>query len=276
VSAIFQFVLRHGYSLFFAVLFARQIGLPLPGPPFLMAAGALAAAGKLNVFAAMGVAITACVLADWIWYEAGRRRGDKVLHILHRFTRDPDFHDRRAKRIFARYGPPLLLVAKFVLGLDAVAPPLSGISRTSRIRFLFFDSVGAGLYTCVYGGLGYVFSHDLDRAAAYASRAGTLLLGLVFVAICVYIAYRLIQRHRGFRESQTVRNTPPGPLECRDSNSVDMSYGIFAGEEKWRITRQWKVRHCRIMPGIERPAFGYRGETPPTLEQALTKRKEMQ
>ena len=60
MSAIFQFVLRHGYSLFFAVLFARQIGLPLPGPPFLMAAGALAAAGKLNVFAAMGVAITAC------------------------------------------------------------------------------------------------------------------------------------------------------------------------------------------------------------------------
>ncbi len=275
MSAIFQFVLKHGYSFFFGVIFAHQIGFPIPGPPFLLAAGALAAAGKFGVLATIGLAITACVLADWVWYEAGRRNGDKVLHFLHRFTRDPDFHNRRAKKIFARYGLRILLVAKFVPGLDAAAPPLSGISRTSRVRFLVFDALGAGLYTSAYGGLGYVFSHDLDRAAAYASRAGTFLLGLVFVAICVYIAYRLIQRHRGFRESQTVRITPPGPLECRDSNSVDMSYGIFAGEEKWRITRQWKVRHCRIMPGIERPAFGYRGETPPTLEQTLTNREEM-
>ena len=101
--------------------------------------------------------------------------------------RDPDFHDRNAKRIFARYGLPLLLVAKFVPGLDAVAPPLAGTSRTSRVRFLAFDAVGAGLYACVYGGLGYVFSHDLDRAAAYVSRAGTLLVGLALAGICIYI-----------------------------------------------------------------------------------------
>ena len=88
-------------------------------------------------------------------------------------TRDPDFHDRRAKRTFARYGPALLLVAKFVPGLDAVAPPLAGTLRTSRVRFLALDAVGAALYACVYGGLGYVFSHDLNRAAVYVSRAGT-------------------------------------------------------------------------------------------------------
>ena len=93
-----------------------RLGLPIPGPLFLLAAGALAAAGKLGFLAVIGLTITACVSADWIWYEAGRRGGDKVLHFMHRFTRDPDFHDRRAKRVFARYGLPLLLVAKFVPG----------------------------------------------------------------------------------------------------------------------------------------------------------------
>jgi membrane protein DedA with SNARE-associated domain len=229
VGAIFQFVLKHGYSLFFAVLFAHQIGFPIPGPPFLLAAGALAAAGKFGVLAAIGLAITACVLADWVWYEAGRRKGDKVLHLMHRFTRDPDVHDRRAKRIFARYGPQLLLVAKFVPGLDAVAPPLAGTSRTSRVRFLVFDAVGAGLYTCVYGGLGYVFSHDLDRAAAYASRAGTLLLGLAFVAICVYIAYRLVKRHHVAGEPRIGRIAPPDPIEC--VGSVDMPCGVVGGQQ---------------------------------------------
>lgn len=203
MSAVFQFVLKHGYSFFFAVLFVHQIGVPIPGPPFLLAAGALAAAGKFGVLATIGLAVTACVLADWVWYEAGRRRGDKVLHFMHGLTRDPDAHDRRAKKIFARYGLSLLLVAKFVPGLDAVAPPLAGTSRIGRIRFLGADAAGACLYTCVYGGLGYLLSNDLDRAAVYVSRMGTFLVSLAFVGFCVYVAYKLVQRYRAARESRT-------------------------------------------------------------------------
>lgn len=227
--AILQFVLKHGYSILFAALFAHQIGVPIPGPLFLVAAGALAAAGKLGVLPIIGLTIFACVSADWVWYEAGRRGGDKVLHFLHRFTHDPDFHDRRAKRVFARYGLPLLLVAKFVPGLDAVAPPLAGTSRTSRVRFLAFDAVGAGLYACVYGGLGYLFSNDLDRAAAYVSRAGRLLIGLALVGICIYIAHSLVRRHRTFRASRVVQIALADPIECADS--VGMSRGTLGGTE---------------------------------------------
>jgi len=212
MNAIAQFVVEHGYSVLFAALFAHQIGLPVPGPLFLLAAGALAAAGKLGLVPALALAITACVLADWVWYEAGRQRGDKVLHFLHRLTRDPDSHDRRAKETFARYGLPLLLLCKFVPGLDAVVPPMAGTSRTSRLRFLAFESAGAGLYSGVYAGLGYVFSHDLNRAAAYASRAGTLLAGLAFTGLCIYAARKLIRWHRRLRHSRVVRFTPPDPM----------------------------------------------------------------
>lgn len=218
MNAIFQFVLKHGYSILFAATFAHQIGFPIPGPLFLLAAGALAAAGKLRILAAIGLAIAACVLADWAWYEAGRRGGEKVLHFIHRFTRDPDFHDRRAKRIFARHGLLILLVAKFVPGLDAVAPPLAGTSRISLVRFLAFDAAGAGLYVCAYGGLGYVFSHDLERAAAYVSRAGTLLVGLALAAICIYIAYyKLVQQHHFVGESLLVQIAPADPIESGDA-----------------------------------------------------------
>jgi len=230
MNAIFQFVLKHGYSMLFAATFAHQIGFPIPGPLFLVAAGALAAAGKLGLLAAWGLAVIACVLADWVWYEAGRRRGEKVLHFIHRFTRDPDFHDRNAKRIFGQYGLPLLLVAKFIPGFDAVAPPLAGISRTSRVRFLAFDAAGAGLYASAYGGIGYLFSKDLDRAAAYVSRAGTLLVGLLLIGICIYIAYyKLIQRLRLIRESRVVRIAPADPIECGDP--VGMPCGIIGGQE---------------------------------------------
>ena len=186
MNTIVQFLLKHGYSFLFGAMFAHQIGFPVPGPLFLLAAGALAASGKLGVVPALGVAISACVLADWIWYEAGRRRGDKVLHFIHRLTRDPDAHDRRAKRTFALYGPPILIVAKFIPGLDAVAPPLAGTSGTSRLRFLAFETLGVSLYACVYFGLGHMFSHDLDHAAQYVGKAGKILAGL-FLGCNLYL-----------------------------------------------------------------------------------------
>jgi membrane protein DedA with SNARE-associated domain len=193
----------------------------------LVSAGALAAAGKLGALAVLGLTIVACVSADWVWYEVGRRRGDKVLHFMHGFTRDPDFHDRRAKRVFARYGPPLLLISKFVPGLDAVAPPLAGMSRTSRVRFLAFDVLGAGLYACAYGGLGYVFSHDLNRAAAYVARAGRLFLGLAFVGICSYVAIKLIQRARFVRNSRHRQISTLDTVERE--HTAKMPSGILGG-----------------------------------------------
>ena len=228
MTPILQFILKHGYLFLFAALFAHQVGIPLPGPLFLLAAGALAAAGKLGFLALVGITIAACVLADWIWYEAGRRRGAKVLHFIHRFTRDPDFHDRRAKRVFARYGPPILLVSKFVPLLDAVSPPLAGLARTSRVRFLTFDAMGAALYALVYGGAGYVFSHDLDRVAAYLSRAGRLVLISAVVALCGYwIAKRVFQQVRKQREARPVRIV--AAFECEDS--LHVACGIIGGRK---------------------------------------------
>lgn len=238
MNAIVQFVMRHGYFILFAAMFAHQIGLPVPGPLFLLAAGALAAAGKLGLVPALGLSVIACLLADSVWYEAGRRRGDKVLHFIHRLTRDPDAHDRRAKRIFARYGPPILVVAKFVPGLDAVAPPLAGTSGTSRLRFLAFETLGAGLYACVYAGLGYVFSHDLDRAAAYVGRAGTLLAGLVFAGLFIYGLRKLVLRYRFVRECRFVRMTTilkeiRGNHRCAEVDDIRKVFGDYHNVLRW-------------------------------------------
>ncbi len=216
MNDVVQVVLKHGYPVLFAALFAHQLGLPVPGPLFLLAAGGLAAAGKLGLLAVLGLAIIASILGDWPWYEAGRRDGDKVLHFIHRLARDPDAHDRRAKETFARYGPPILVIAKFVPGLDAVTPPLAGTSRTSRLRFLTLDAIGCGLYAGVYGGLGYVFSQRLEHAAAYAGRAGTVLTGLVLAALLTYAVPKLVRRYRltrGFRLAQIAPSKPGGSGE---------------------------------------------------------------
>ena len=216
MNAIAQFVLKHGYSVLFAALFAHQIGIPVPGPLFLLAAGALVRNGKLSLAPALALAVTACVLADWAWYEAGRRLGDRALHFIHHFARDPDAHDRRAKETFARYGLPLLLLCKFVPGLDAVVPPMAGTSRTSRLRFLAAETAGACLYSGAYAGLGFVFSHDLNRTATCASSLGKVFAAVVFAGLSIYVGRKHVRWHRFVPEFKC-RGLHRKSLKPRDS-----------------------------------------------------------
>ena len=196
MHAVLQFVTKHGYSVLFGGLLAQHLGLPIPGPLFLLAAAALAATDKMEVVAALTLAIGACVIGDWAWYEAGRREGDRVLHFIHRLTRDPDAHGEKAKATFARYGSALLVFSDFVPALDAVTPPLAGMSRISRLHFLALDAVGAGLYSSVYLALGYAFRNDLDRAAAYVGRAGSVLGTLSIAALLILGGRHLLRNYR--------------------------------------------------------------------------------
>ena len=208
MNAIVQLLLKHGYSVLFVSVFARQMWLPVPAILFLIAAGALADSGRMTLAVAIGLAITACLLADMMWYQAGKRWGDQILHFIYGLALDPDAASRRSKETFVRYGARTLMLAKFVVGLDAATPPLAGLSGTSRIRFIAFDAIGAALWSGVYAGLGYLLGRDLDRAAAYAARLGMLWVFFVFAALAVYVSRKLVRWHRFVREFRMSRITP--------------------------------------------------------------------
>src|SRR6266849_2584776 len=208
VNAILQLLVKHGYSVLFVSVFARQMWLPVPAILFLIAAGALADSGRMTLAVALGLAITACLLADMIWYEAGRRWGNQILHLISGLALDPDAASRRSKEAFVRHGARTLMLAKFVVGLDAATPPLAGLSGTSRTRFIAFDAIGAALWSGAYAGLGYVLGKDLDRAAAYAARLGMLWVIVVFAALAMYVGRKLVRWHRFVREFRMARITP--------------------------------------------------------------------
>jgi membrane protein DedA with SNARE-associated domain len=57
----------------------EQIGLPVPAIPTLVVAGALSVTGKLAIVELFAVALVACVIADSLWYIAGRVYGSRVM-----------------------------------------------------------------------------------------------------------------------------------------------------------------------------------------------------
>ncbi len=202
------FLLRHGYSVLFAWVLVEQLGLPVPSVPLLLAAGALAGRGRLNLSLVAVLPIVAALLSDALWYELGRRRGVKVLQFLCRISLEPDSCVRRTENVFARHGARSLLVAKFVPGLNTAAPPLAGVFRMRLSRFLFFDALGVMVWVGVFVGLGYVFSDQLERVADHALTLGTWLLVLLFGALAGYIGWKYLHRRRFLRELRVARITP--------------------------------------------------------------------
>ena len=203
-----EFLAHHGYWTLAAAVLGRQACLPVPANLLLIAAGALAHNGELYLAPIVASAVLTFILADLAWYEAGRRWGERTLHLLCGFSPDPAAAARKATTLFARHGVRTLLVSKFVVGVDAVAAPMTGASGTSTARFVLFDAAGAALWTAFYAILGYVFSEQLDRVAVHVARLGVVVGGLAATAVAVYFAKRVAHSLRFVRQFVLERISP--------------------------------------------------------------------
>ena len=200
-----DFLIRHGYVVLFGWVLLEQLGLPIPAAPLLIAAGALARAGKMNLTLAVTLAFIALILADLFWYFLGRYRGGRILKLLCRISLEPDSCVRRTENLFIRHGVRSLLVAKFIPGLNTAVPSLAGVFRMPVRRFLIFDSLGGFLWVVTVTSLGLIFSDQLERIAL---RWGGWLVAVLAGSLAAYVLWKFIQRRRFLRRLRIARITP--------------------------------------------------------------------
>ena len=181
------------YPILFVAVLARQLCLPVPALLFLLSSGALAGAGKLNFVGVLLVAVLGCVLADLAWFEADRLRGKRVLRLLCALTADPSYCIRRGREVFAKKGLRLLLIAKFVPGLDGICPPLAGMLGASRAAFLVHDAGGASLWAGAYIGCGFLFARQLEKVARNISAVATAVILIFGIPLMFFFVLKIAQ-----------------------------------------------------------------------------------
>src|SRR6516165_5305316 len=207
MHATLEFLVSHGYLVLLVWVFLEQAGLPLPSIPLLLAAGALGGANRLSFGVSLLLCIVACVFADSMWYELGRRKGIKIVQWLCKISLEPDSCVRRTEGVFEKQGAKSLLVAKFLPGLNAVATPLAGVFQMRLRRFLIFDALGSLFWSGTYLGLGYAFRGELERIALKVQQFGGGMLSLIVGLLVCYIAYKYISRQRFLRQLRIGRIT---------------------------------------------------------------------
>lgn len=185
-----QHIVRITYPFLWVAVFARQLCLPVPAIFFLMAAGALAGGGKLQMCFVLAMGVLGCLAADLVWFEAGRRWGSRIVRLLCSLSADPRYCVQRAKNSFERWGLRSVMVVKFVPGLDAITPPLAGAEGVHRISFIAYDAIGSFFWSAFYAGLGYFFTDRLDSIAASVSHFSDALVFGIGAPLILYIGWR--------------------------------------------------------------------------------------
>ena len=200
-----EVVERYGAALIFAVLFLDQIGAPIPATPLVLALGALARRGTIDPVTSLFVAAAGSLCASLLWFHLGRRFGARVLATACRISLEPDTCVSKTKDLFARYGAPSLILAKFLPALDILSAPLAGALGIGAVPFVLWSAAGALLWLAVFGGLGYLFGTHIG--ALIEELGGTL--GLVVVGLlAAYAGWKVLERRRALRTLHMARITP--------------------------------------------------------------------
>ena len=196
MNQITQFLISHGGLFLFVIGFAEQNGLPLPGAPWLLAAGALSASGKFSLFAAIGWTAAGSVVADVIWFFLGHRGKARVFRV---FPHLKSVQVRLTRATLAKtilHGTWMLTLAKFLPVGNSVVAMHAGALEVNRLRFLLVDAFASVVYAAVYSALGFAFHNQLEQVLATLQKLGTASLVVIAVVAGAYVVHWFVKHHR--------------------------------------------------------------------------------
>ena len=190
------------YLILFLIVFA-ETGLVvtpfLPGDSLLVAAGAIAAIGSLDVRLVIVVLIAAATIGDAVNYAVGRLAGGRILRAVETNPRWKRWlnpaHVARAHDFFERHGGKAVVMARFVPIVRTFVPFVAGVAAMSYPSFAFYNIVGAVAWVGLCVGGGYVFGN----VPIVQDNFSLVALGIVAVSMLPMLVEYLRHRRRAMR-----------------------------------------------------------------------------
>ncbi|WP_164011466.1 DedA family protein [Pyxidicoccus trucidator] len=193
-------LLTHGSAaLLFAALVAGGLGVPLPEDLVLLATGILAHRGVLPLPLALAVGLGGVLCGDLALFLTARRLGPKLFE--HKRLRGllPPERRERLTRLYARHGGRVVFAGRFLSVLRGGVFALAAVQGMSPRRFLLWDGLALCVSVPVVVGLGYAFSHSVDRVARGLGRVEHGVAIAAALGLVVLVAVRTVRARRAGR-----------------------------------------------------------------------------
>ena len=150
------------YLLLFAVVFTKTafvILTFLPGDSTVFTSGTLAALGKIDLIVLLVLFVVATTLADSNNYLIGRsvRKIPPKRNLFMRVISEE--RAAKAQHFLQQYDRVAITFSRFIPLMRTLTPFIAGYSNFSYSKFLYFNFIGAVLWTTVWLGTGFILGN---------------------------------------------------------------------------------------------------------------------
>lgn len=182
------------YLILFLIIFC-ETGLVvtpfLPGDSLLFVAGAVAAAGGMNIHLLVMLLIIAAVLGDAVNYGVGHYIGARVFKSTQSRWLNPR-HLERAHAFYEHHGGKTIIIARFVPIIRTYAPFVAGAASMFYPKFALYNITGAVLWVVSLGYAGYFFGN----IPVIKNNLSIVIIGIIILSIMPGVFEYLRHRRR--------------------------------------------------------------------------------
>ena len=177
----------YGYWAVFSGIALENTGIPIPGEAITIVGGFLAGSGELNYWLVLLTTIAGAVTGDNCGYWLGRIGGWNLLFKITQFFRLPENQVQLAKIKFTENAAKAVFFGRFVTILRIFAGPLAGIVEMPYTKFLFYNFMGAAVWSGVVVTLAYVagrmisLTELVDMIGNFGFIAFLLIVGWIVI-----------------------------------------------------------------------------------------------
>ena len=194
------FLASHGawiYALLFAIVFVETglVIMPfLPGDSLLFVAGALAAAGGMDVLWLGALLSAAAIMGDTVNYWVGSYFGSKLLRGKHSRWLNKKHLDY-THAFYERHGGKTIVIARFIPILRTFAPFVAGMGKMPYSRFMAYNVFGGLVWVSSLLLAGYYFGN----LPWVKQNLSLVIVGIILLSISPGIIEYLRHRRRRTR-----------------------------------------------------------------------------
>jgi membrane protein DedA with SNARE-associated domain len=153
--------------------------------------GAHSRLGEPPLWFAVAAGVPSSMLFDWVFWWAGRRWGDRALHLMLGRDSSPrgmarrEARSARLERMAGRFGPVAVVLAYYLPLPNLLVYVAAGLSEMRLRTFLALDLLGTLLWVGPVVGLGYAIGRPAVDVVDRINHYSTLVSIAVVVVVVV-------------------------------------------------------------------------------------------
>ena len=182
-----QTVGQLGYIGIIGLMAIESSFIPFPSEVVIPPAGYLAFQGQMNLFLVIFSGILGSIIGALVNYWIGLRFGPPIILKLGKYVGFNKDKYKKTETFFRDHGEVSTFIGRLIPGIRQLISFPAGVAKMKISHFIFYTSLGAGIWSIVLALLGYYVGQEEELLRKYYKEITIALLIFCAVILVAYI-----------------------------------------------------------------------------------------